>query len=406
LPGEQVDGHSFLEAAAAAGAAGAVVRRGYEGPDFGLPLLLVDNVLLALQKYAQFVLKSGTASIVAVTGSVGKTTTKEFISTLLRVKFKVSSSPGNSNSQIGLPLAIINHTSVDDEVIVLEMGMTHPGQISRLIEIAPPEVAVVTAVALVHAENFDSLATIAEAKAEIFGHPDTKLGIYHLESDEGHVLMNGGRCKKKSFSTQSAQSDLSLEVVGEVLRIAEAGYQPVEFPMLDVPGTHNLQNFLAAVSVARHFGLSWEEIRGAQSSLVLPERRLQIVEKQGILFINDAYNASEKSMKAALDSLPQPKAGGRKIACFGGMVELGKFSEGCHQAVGKYALDRVDRMFCFGTDCLPILEEWKAAGRPVVWTKDREELTIALSREVKTGDVVLLKGSRAKSVWKVLECFE
>jgi UDP-N-acetylmuramoyl-tripeptide--D-alanyl-D-alanine ligase len=401
LPGEKADGHAFIGDAAAAGAVGAVVDRAYRGPDFGLPLLAVDDVLCALQTLAKEMLKARKSAVVGVTGSLGKTTTKEFIYTLLKKKFQTSSSPGNSNSQIGLPLAVINHTSGDDEMVILEMGMTQRGQISKLIEIAPPDVAVVTTVALVHAENFDSLEQIAEAKGEIFLHPKTKLGIYPLESSG--VLAKCGTCQKQSFSTESPQADFSLKAVDHDLWITEKGRTAFMLPMLSVPGVHNRHNFLAAAAVARHFGLSWEEIKEAQSSLALPERRLQMVEKEGVLFVNDAYNASEQSMKAALDAFPEPKPGGRKIAFFGGIVELGKFSEGCHRAVGKYSLDKADKMFCFGTDCLPIFEEWKAAGHSVVWAQDRDELAVALKNELQPGDVVLLKGSRAKGVCKVLE---
>lgn len=402
LSGEHLDGHAFIPAAAASGAVGCVVNRAYQGPDCGLPLLYVDDVLSALQELAKVVLKKRESSIVAVTGSLGKTTTKGFIHTLLKHKFKVSSSPGNSNSQIGLPLSVINHTSEEDEVIILEMGMTKPGHISRLIEIAPPDVAVVTTVALVHAEHFDSLEKIVEAKAEIFRHPKTKLGIYSLNCDVGAILASRGSCKKRTFSI-SSDSDFSMEVKEDALWITENGTPAVKLPMLSVPGAHNRHNFLAAIAVARHYGLSWEEIQEAQASLELPERRLQAVEKNGVLFINDSYNASEQSMKAALDFLQQTKSGGRKIAFLGGMVELGKFSEGCHRAVGKYALSKVDQMFCFGEDCLPIFEEWKAVNRPIVWAKNREELAVALSKEIRSGDVVLLKGSRAKEVWKILD---
>ncbi|HEV8051181.1 MAG TPA: UDP-N-acetylmuramoyl-tripeptide--D-alanyl-D-alanine ligase [Parachlamydiaceae bacterium] len=403
LPGAKVDGHLFLQTAAAAGATGAVVSTSYKGNDFGLPLLFVPDVLLALQNYSKSYLQASKATVVAVTGSLGKTTTKGFIASLLKHRFKVSASPGNSNSQIGLPLAILNHTSSDDEVIILEMGMTMSGQLSKLIEIAPPHIAVVTTVALVHAENFDSLEGIVRSKAEIFTHPSTRLGIYHTESDISHVLAQAGSCAKQTFSTTSQNSDFFLNSSASTLEIHENQLKPVHLPYLSIPGMHNRHNFLAAVAIARNLGMEWEEIKSAQSTLGLPERRLEIIEKQGVVFVNDAYNASEMSMKSALDSLPQPRTGGKKIAFLGGMVELGKFSIQCHQSVAKHALNRVDMMFCFGDDCLPMVEEWKSAGRPVIWTKERDELVSELCHQMQPGDVVLLKGSRSKGVCKVLE---
>lgn len=403
LPGEHVDGHDFLADAAASGASGAVVGNHYQGPDYGMPLLRVADTLQALQQLARTFLQSSKASVVAVTGSLGKTTVKGFITSLLSHKFKVASSPGNSNSQIGLPLAILNHTSANDDIIVLEMGMTLPGQIGKLIEIARPEVAVVTKVALVHAENFDSIEEIAQAKAEIFTSPTTKLGFYHYESNFGGILTAEGECLKRSFSMEDSQADSFLSVVDGDMHIYETGQFSGRLPLLSIPGAHNRHNYLAAINVARYFGMTWEEIRAAQASLELPERRLQFTEKFGALFVNDAYNASELSMIAAFNSLPDPKPGSKRIAFLGGIVELGKFSEGCHRAVGKYALDHVDIMLCFGTDCLPIVEEWQSAGRHVVWAAERKELMPALRQQLQNGDVVLLKGSRAKGVWKVLE---
>lgn len=403
LPGAKVDGHSFLSVAAAGGASGAVVQEDYSGPDYGLPLIRVADVLASLQKLATEKIRKSHSRVIAVTGSLGKTTTKDFISILLKHRFKVAVSPGNNNSQIGLPLTIMNHVEPDDEVLVLEMGMTQPGQIAKLVQIAPPELAVVTTVALVHACSFDSLEDIGKAKAEIFSHPATKVGIYDADSDFNHVLSRSGHCSKISFSTTSRDAGYFLHAAEKHMEIYEKHKTPKTLPILPVPGRHNQHNFLAAVAVARQFGLTWEEIESSITTLELPEKRLQFIEKFGALFINDAYNASEMSIKAALDSLPEPKAGGKRIAVLGEIVELGKFSEGCHRAVGEYALDKVDSMLCYGKGCLPIMESWKAAGRPVVWGEERAEIVNALRERLQPGDVVLLKGSRSKAVCKVLD---
>ena len=399
LPGDRVDGHTFLEQAAKSGAAGAVVKTGYQEESFGLALIHVDDVLEALQNLAKNILQRSHARIVAVTGSLGKTTTKGFIVSLLKNKYRVTASPGNSNSQIGLPLAIINEVTLEEDLIVLEMGMTLPGQISKLIQIAPPHIAVVTTVALVHACSFDSIDDIARAKSEIFTHPATEIGIYHRDVDHQGVLSQSGVCEKLSFSTTSPEADFYMTSDA----IIGPSKIPEHFPPLAIPGAHNKHNFLCAVAVAKCLGMSTEEIIAAQAQLELPERRLQFIEKCGALFINDAYNASELSIKAALNSLPEPKPGGKKIAVLGGIVELGKFSEACHRAVGEYALDRVDHLFCFGDDCLPIAERWLAVERRVVWGENRGEVVAALRKELQPGDVVLLKGSRAKEVWKVLD---
>jgi len=404
LPGAKVDGHSFLAQAASNGAVGAVVHSQYRGDNYGLPMLRSGDVLASLQNFAKVCLENFKGITVAVTGSVGKTTTKDFISTLLDGKYRVSASPGNSNSQIGLPLTILNRFSLDEDVLIVEMGMTERGHISKLINIAPPTVALVTAIALVHACNFATIDEIASSKAEIFCHPKTKRGIYHKESDIGEILSRTGECFKQSFSMGDAAADFYLKRVEEKICIKDnRGEGAQEFPTVSLPGKHNLHNLLAAISVARYLGMEWEEIRQRQQFLILPERRMQFVEKFGALFINDAYNASEISVKAALDSLPQVQPWSKRIAVLGEMVELGKFSEQCHHAVGLYALDCIDSMLCFGTGSVPIYECWKEAGKPVVWAQERKGIVESLREQLKPGDVVLLKGSCVKEVWKILD---
>lgn len=403
LPGNTLDGHAFIPEAKARGAKAAVVRKDFSGPSHGLPLLRTVDVLQSLQDLARSYLKQGEAKVIAITGSLGKTTTKDFITTLLKKKYSVSSSPGNSNSQIGLPLAILNHTSSTNDFIILEMGMTHANQISNLIDIAPPTVAVITSVALVHACNFDSIKDIARAKAEIFTHPKTEIGIFPLDFDVDQTLRNTGCCKKLSFSTSSASADYSLHVDGEEMQLISSQKEIVRLPVLNLRGDHNRHNFLAAALVAHHCGLSWDDIRATMSQLTLPERRLQIIEKFGAVFVNDSYNASEVSLKAALSSLPQPQHPGKKIAVIGEMLELGKFSRQCHREVGQFALTKVDSMLCLGEGCAPIYECWQDAGRPVFWSQDRGEVIEALRKQLAPNDVVLLKGSRAKGLWKVLE---
>jgi UDP-N-acetylmuramoyl-tripeptide--D-alanyl-D-alanine ligase len=177
----------------------------------------------------------------------------------------------------------------------------------------------------------------------------------------------------------------------------------LDIPALPVPGRHNVHNFLAAVAVARYFAIDWDRIREGAAKLSLPEKRLQFVPKKGMLFLNDSYNASELSVKAALETLPAPKGSGRKIAVLGSMMELGAFSDGCHRRVGEHALGYVDRMFCLGEECLPIQEVWKEAGRPVSLFHDRGDLAAVLKEALEEGDVVLLKGSRSKELWKILD---
>ncbi|MCE2983301.1 MAG: UDP-N-acetylmuramoyl-tripeptide--D-alanyl-D-alanine ligase [Parachlamydia sp.] len=402
LKGERVDGHAFLGEAKQQGAAAALVKANYDGPDFGLALIRVNDPLEALQDFAHSQLKDSKSRVVAVTGSVGKTTTKNFIHTLLSGTFKVAASPGNYNSQIGLPLTLLNHTSGDEDIVILEMGMTEAGQIARLIEIAPPEVAVLTHVALVHACNFDSLEAIAAAKSEILAHSRTQLGIVYRGIPYFDQVVKKGVCTKASFALDRQDADCWLDMRG---KRGECNRESIHFPFdaFTLPGRHTLQNFLAAALVGRYFNLAWDEIGARIPLLALDEKRLQFKKKGGVLFLNDSYNASEISMQAALQTLPLPHNGGSRIAVFGSMLELGQFSKECHARVGEQALEHVERLYCLGEEWEPVVADWKSNGREAEIFSDHPSLISFLRNRLKADDVVLLKGSYSKEMWKVLE---
>ncbi|MBA2729004.1 MAG: UDP-N-acetylmuramoyl-tripeptide--D-alanyl-D-alanine ligase [Parachlamydiaceae bacterium] len=388
LDGEKVDGHDYLEEVARKGAIAAVVSETYFG-QVDLPLIRVDDPLKLLQDVARTVVQFSKAKIVAVTGSVGKTTTKDFIAHLISEKYLTASSPGNSNSQIGLPLAILNHTHGDEEVIILEMGMTHGGQIANLVNIAPPDIAVITAVGLVHACNFDGIEQIAESKAEIFSNPRTRFGIINRSSSCFNKIVEKMSCPYHSY--------------GDGVIDLENGIKNLQFDKLPLLGKHNLDNFLAAALVAKQLGMEWSEIAERAKTITLPQKRLQKVEKNGVLYIDDSYNAAPLSIKAAIDAMPEPLFGNRKIAVLGSMLELGKFSDACHHEIGEYALGQIDLLFCLGNECLPIQNCWNNAGRQMKMFLDRSELVQELKKIVMSGDVVLLKGSLASGVWKIIE---
>lgn len=405
LFGAKVDGHQFLSDVAQKGASAAVVSEKYTGPYFGMTLIPVKDVLKALQDLAKKTLQNlKSVKIVGITGSLGKTTTKEFTTTLLSEKYRTLSNLGNQNSQVGMALTLLNRLSPDVNVIVLEMSMTHAGNLKRLVDIAPPDIAVITEVALVHAINFPHLDAIAEAKAEILSHPKTTLGIIpeHVANKE-HIL-KVGNSKKWTFSTVHPSADLFLNNHQDHLSL-RAFSETVTLPYPKVPGVHNLHNLLAAISIAKALDLSWEEIEKGIKKLKLPEKRLEFVNKGGALFVNDSYNASMLSVKAALETLPKPKQNGRRIACLGEMLELGKFSEECHRTVASHAKKFVDEILCIGEGTAVMEEEWKKDKLPITRFSSRNELVRALKEKLRPNDVVLLKGSRAFELWKVLDEF-
>lgn len=407
LEGERSDGHDYLEQAAAAGAVAAVVSRKYRGRCSALPLLAVDCPLAALQRLASCYLSETCAAVVAVTGSVGKTTTKEFIAALLSGSKRIFATPGNANSQVGLPLAILNQMKGDEQVVVLEMGMTHAGQIASLVKVAPPQIAIVTAVELVHAQNFSTLEDIARAKAEIFSSLHTRLAVIPWDSSSFPLLAAavGNGCSTLSYSLkENSLADVRMSAAAAAMAV-RWGAESATLPMLPLLGAHNRHNFLAAAIAARSLGLSWADIGGKVGTLRLVPKRLEQVMIKGVLFINDSYNACEASVVAGLTALPLAQSGGKRLAVLGEMLELGPFSERCHTAVGECALLHVDHLLCYGAATLPMVECWKQAGRQAVWSEQLDELVAALQCTALPGDVVFVKGSSSKRMWRILELF-
>lgn len=403
LPGQNADGHSFLNEVFEKGAAAAIVSDVYQGDCLSSRLFRVHDPLLFLQNLARVSLEMKKKRIVGVTGSVGKTSTKDWIHLLLEKKYSCVATEGNQNSQIGLPLTVLNHLLGAEEIAVLEMGMSFKGQIKRLTEIAPPEVAVLTTVALAHAANFSSIEEIARAKGEIFSHPKTRCGILPFEYPLLEEVKKERKCPFVTFSLSSRFSDygLSLSHPQEIEDRIEGLKIPLEG--FSLPGMHHRHNLLAACATARYFGVSWEDIVSVFPVLKTPKQRFEHVHHPKAFFVNDSYNACEVSVKAALSSLPFPKKGGRKIAVLGEMLELGRFSNDCHQEVGESALKHVDVLFCLGKECEPMVEVWKNAQRPVFAFQDRSELVSFLRDYLFPEDIVLLKGSRAKQMWKIME---
>lgn len=398
LSGAKVDGTDFLSAAAHNGAQSAVVPSTYDGPDFGLQLVRVPNVLLALQQLAAAVIKKlSHAKIIGITGSLGKTTVKGFVETLLSEKFKVMATPGSSNSQIGLPLAILNGVQGDEDFLVLEMGMSEKGGIRRLVQFAPPDIACITTIAKAHYVYFNGEHEIAEAKSEIL--ENCHLGMIPLDTPYTYLFSETGLCPKISFSMKDSFADYYLDPEGTVNSIKGN----VSLLDLQVPGTHNAYNALIAVSLALEAGMDPAEIQAVIPKLRLPPMRLEKTVLNEVVFINDSYNAGPQSMKAAIACLPSPELGAKRIGVIGEMLELGDYSQEAHLDVAQYALGKVDLLLCMGKGTLPMVEYWKEQGKEAMWFPSREELVASLRTSMVQKDVVLLKGSRLNQLWKVLE---
>ncbi|MCB1067365.1 MAG: UDP-N-acetylmuramoyl-tripeptide--D-alanyl-D-alanine ligase [Simkania sp.] len=395
LEGETHDGHTFLKEVAQKGACAAVVSQKYQGPDFGLTLFPVPDVRLTLQALAKWVHQEDPPYVIAITGTVGKTTTKEFIANLLKERYRLARPIGSANSQVSLPLMLLNQAE-SVEMLVLEMGMSFPGEISRLIDIAPPDFGILTKVSLVHSQNFDTIDDIAAAKMELFEKTDA--GLFNLDTMEFPAVQEG-TLRKTFYSITDPHADYFLKKNGDQVVIVEKGK---ESPPLTVPfqATHLLENFLCAVAVARMHELTWDEIQHGASALQPYMHRFQVILREGIQFIDDSYNASVVSMKAALDNLPKGK---KTIALLGDMRELGKFSKKCHEEVATHALDIVDHLLCIGNEIQPMIDVFEAAGKPVEKVGSCEEAKKRIAALATQGDVVLIKGSNSLKLWKTLE---
>jgi len=404
LKGEKVDGHAYLKDVAGRGALAAVVSKEYRGDNFGLQLLAVDDVIGALHRLAKKAFSLRKCRVVGVTGSVGKTTTKEFAATLLEGQFVVGKTPGNANSQVGMPLSILN-SSDDEEVFVMEMGMSVPHEIERLIEIAAPEIALVTKVALAHAAFFpDGLEGIARAKAEILSHPLTKIGIVNAQAMEFEPMQKSGTCEKLSYGLKEEfpRADYVLEKVGDSCQVIE---KEGKSPLFKLPfaATHLCENFLGAAVVCRKMGMGWDKIISQAQKLKVYKNRFELVDVGGITFLNDSYNANATSMKAALRNLPMPRPGGKTIAVLGSMRELGKFCEASHRQVAETAADIVDHLICLGSECKPMIDYFNERNKSVESMNSLSDVRARVFNLAKPGDVVLLKGSNSHQLWKVLE---
>ncbi|MFZ0796616.1 MAG: UDP-N-acetylmuramoyl-tripeptide--D-alanyl-D-alanine ligase [Terriglobales bacterium] len=410
VKGERLDGHDFVEQALSRGAIAAVVRKDQLGR-YSDPagLLAVDDTLAALQTLATAVRKIWGKTAIGITGSMGKTTTKEAMAHLLAIKYRVHRTKGNFNNHFGLPLGLLT-LEPEYDLAVVEMGMSHPGEISALAHIALPNQAVVTNVAPVHLESFDSIAGIARAKYELIEalpHGGTAV----LNADDEYVCQFGRDFKGKVVmfglkATADVRAE-NIEVLGAEgtrfdLVSNEVG-QPVQSPLL---GRHNVYNVLAAAAIALEHGITPSEIAGALPSLQPADKRGQVVQLGNITVLYDCYNSSPKALLAAVDTLAT-MPGRRRMVVAGEMLELGATGEQLHRECGRY-MAASGIHFLLGVRGLAkaMVEAALEAGLRAEFVATPEEAGEWLAREAREGDVVLLKASRGVKLEKALETWQ
>ena len=410
LRGENFDGHDFVESAAKAGAAGAIVDSNWKGSvPKNFALIRAKDTLQAYQELAANYRKSLTLKVVAITGSNGKTSTKDFAAAVLARRFRVTKTVGNFNNHVGVPRTILEATS-GDEVGVWEIGMNHPGEIATLAKVAAPDVAVITNIGLAHLEFMGSRERIAEEKG----------ALAEAVGPEGTVILNADDPFTKDIATRTRgkvilagtttgtiqAADISQSGTGTDFTILEGAHRCRA--QLPVPGLHMVQNALLAVAAGRVFGVSLEDCAAGLLAAPLTKARLQIRDIGGVQFLDDSYNANPDSMKAALRTLVELDADGKRIAVLGEMRELGDESERGHREVGETAAAlKIDQLIAIGNAAAAIADGARHAGLQKTTVVNSTSEAAGLLNEIAApGDLILIKGSRAARTEEVINQFE
>jgi len=409
LRGENFDGHNFVESAAKAGAAGAIVDSNWKSPvPENFAFIRTKDTLQAYQRLAANYRKSLALKVVAITGSNGKTSTKDFSASVLARRFRVTKTEGNFNNHVGLPRTVLDATS-QDEVAVWEIGMNHPGEVAALSKIAAPDAAIITNIGVAHIEFMGSREAIAREKG----------ALAESVGSEGTVILNADDPFSEGIATRARAKVVFAGTKGGTVRAIEIRQSAdgSEFTILEgahrcrallpVPGLHMVQNALLAVAAGRAFGLSIEECAAGLATAPLAKARLQIKEIGGVQFLDDSYNANPDSMKAALRTLVELDADGKRIAVLGEMRELGDESERGHREVGETAAAlKIDQLITIGNTAAAIADAARHAGlRKTTILSSTSEAAELLDEIAAPGDLILIKGSRVTRTEEVIEQF-
>lgn len=416
LVGEKINGGIYFEDALKNGASTVIIeniqitqtqKEKYKGKN----IIIVQDTLKALQEIAKLKRKlyNDKLKVVAITGSVGKTSTKDMIASVLKQKYKTLKTEGNYNNHIGVPLTILK-LKEEHEVAVVEMGMNHLGEISILTNIAKPNLCVITNIGTSHIGNLGSRENILKAKLEILeGNEEKEIVInndndllhkfYNEKNDEINIITYGIGEQNKIYACDIIQKEESSKFI---CHIEDERFE-VEVP---VAGLHFVENSLAAIAVGKKFGLTNEEIKKGIESFELTKKRMDIETlKSGVKIINDSYNASLESMKGSLKNLAQYK--NRKIAVLGDMLELGEYSKQLHEKVGiEVYKNNINILICSGENAKYIANKAKEEGMPeenIYYFKEKENIIGKLKQMIKKDDVILFKASNGMKFFEIVE---
>jgi len=409
IEGERFDGHDYVQAALEKGAVAAVVQQGRSVGGDPKRLLQVEDTIKALQSLGAAARRLWGKPLLAVTGSAGKTTTKEILAHLLATRFRVMKSSGNLNNHIGLPLQLLK-LEAEHDIAVVEMGMNHAGEIRALGAIAHHDMAVVTVVAPVHLEFFESLREIARAKYEIIETLHSG-GVAVLNADDEYVCQFGRDFKGKvvRFGIRRA-ADVSAQKIklngaeGSTFELVVGSVR--EQASLPLVGEHNIYNALAATAAAIERGIMPSQAAAALATIQPPDKRGQVLEIGGATIVNDSYNSNPRALEAMIDTLASMQAQ-RRILVAGEMLELGSTAEELHRECGRHAAERkID--FVIGVRGLAqaLAEAACGAGTQAHFVETPEQAGEWLAQNLRPGDAVLLKASRGVKLERALEVLQ
>lgn len=415
IKGEKFDGNTLWKTALEKGASTVILQ----GIDFenenikqykNINIILVEDTIKAISDIATYKRKlyGNNFPVIGVTGSVGKTSTKDIIANVVSQKYKTLKTQGNNNNEIGLPFTIFNLK--DHEAAVIEMGMNHFNEISKLTKIAKPTISVITNIGTSHIGNLGSRENILKAKLEILEGMDKKVLVINNDNDLLHDLSlknkeieihtygieNKSDVMAEDIVLNENDSEFTCNLKGEKLRVK-----------VPVGGIHFVYNALCATTVGNLLGLSAEEIVKGIETFELTKKRMDITElKNGVTIINDSYNASFESMQASLKYLEALK-NSRKIAVLGDMFELGEFSKELHEKVGKEVTkNKIDILICSGKNAKYIVDEALKNGmdkNKVYYFEDKEKIKEFVKQNWKSGDAILFKASNGMKFFEIVE---
>jgi UDP-N-acetylmuramoyl-tripeptide--D-alanyl-D-alanine ligase len=406
--GQNTDGHQYVEAAIEKGAAAALWQKSVPNPPLHLPILVVEDTLVALQELAKAYRHQLQLKVIGITGSNGKTTTKDMVANLLSLQYKVQKTEGNYNNHIGLPITILS-LKEDTEMAVLEMGMSGRGEIDFLSRLAEPDVVVITNIGESHLLDLGSREGIAEAKLEILNGLKADGKIIYF-GDEPLLSEKLGHYKGNATISTFGRSERNSLHPTEVSTSDSGSYFQVnnhdEKYYLPVLGTHNIMNALSAMLVASHFGIPFSIFNEGFKTLKLTNMRMELLKgARGEKVINDAYNASPTSMKAAIELVATLPGYNRKILVLGDMLELGPNEVEFHYEIGK-ALDpeKIQFVFTFGQLASEIARgaQESLTDNQVFSFTDKQKLIEELKKLTNAETLVLVKASRGMKLEEVV----